>query len=105
MITYQSTPGAFAKGVVHPVIKTASDLKFHVEQAGHETHFFDRDSMKFFGDRMSNYGVRQHRTIKTRTGPVEAYELVRRKPVKHGLQTSSWFNAATFERVFPTNEA
>lgn len=34
----------------------ASDLKYNVEKTG--SNFFSRDSMKFFGDRMSNYGVR-----------------------------------------------
>ena len=37
---------------------TPSQLKYEVEVAGHERHFFDRKTMKFFGDTMSNYGVR-----------------------------------------------
>ena len=37
---------------------TPSQLKYEVEAAGHERHFFDRSTMKFFGDTMSNYGVR-----------------------------------------------
>jgi hypothetical protein len=83
-------------------IKTASDLKFAVETAGHEPHFFTRDTMKFFGDRMSNYGVRQPRQILTPSGDsVPAYELTRRRPVKHGLQESAYFHAETFKRVFP----
>ncbi len=84
-------------------IRTASDLKHAVETAGHETHFFDRASMKFFGDRMSNYGVRQPRKVQTRSAVVEAYELVRRKPVKEGLKDSAWFDSTTFVRVFPYN--
>jgi hypothetical protein len=84
------------------MIKTASDLKYQVEQAGHEPHFFNRDTMKFFGDTMRNYGIRQPVEIETLSGhKVKAFELVRRRAVKHGLQSSSWFNADTFERVFP----
>jgi hypothetical protein len=83
-------------------IKTASDLKYHVEQAGHDPHFFTRSSMRFFGDRMSNYGIRQPVTVTTQSGEkVPAYELTRRRPVKHGLASSAWFHAETFARVFP----
>lgn len=86
-------------------IKTASDLKRAVEQANHEAFFFTRDTMKFFGDTMANYGVRQPREVTTNTGEkVQAYELYRRRPVKHGLKTSAWFCAETFRRVFPAQE-
>lgn len=82
-----------------PVIKTVSDLKRYVEAAGHETHFFTRSSMKFFGDRMSNYGVRLTKIVTwSDPEPVEVYELYRRKAVKHGLDSSSYFDAKTFER-------
>ena len=80
-------------------IKTASDLKYYVEQAGHEPHYFTRSSMKFFGDRMSNYGVRLV-DVETYSGMVKAYELFRRKAVKFGMRDSSYFDAATFQRVF-----
>lgn len=87
-------------------IATASDLKFAVENAGHEPYFFTHGTMKFFGDTMKNYGVRQPREIVTQSGEtVRAYELVRRRPVKHGLQASAWFNAETFERVFRADPA
>ncbi len=87
-------------------IKTASDLKWHVEQAGHDPHFFTRSTMKFFGDRMSNYGIRQPREIEVlneerRFKEILAYELTRKRPVKHGLAASAWFDATTFARVFP----
>ena len=83
-------------------IKTASDLKAAVESAGHETYFFTRDTMKFFGDTMANYGIRQPRTVITTTGEsVPAYELTRRKPVRHGVKSSTFFHAETFARVFP----
>jgi len=86
-------------------IKTASDLKSFVESSGREPYFFDRKTMKFFGDRMSNYGVRKPAPIVTIGGEtVQAFELYRRRPVKHGLQESAWFNATTFACVFPAND-
>jgi hypothetical protein len=87
-------------------IATASDLKYAVETSGNEPYFFTRSTMKFFGDTMANYGIRQPREIITQSGEtVRAYELVRRRPVKHGLQSSAWFNAETFERVFRADPA
>ncbi len=87
-------------------IKTASDLKYAVEQAGNERHFFTRSTMKFFGDRMRNYGVRQPIEIETNLGEkVKAFELTRRRPVEHGLCSSAWFDAETFARVFPQTPA
>lgn len=82
-------------------IKTASDLKYAVEQSGNEPFFFTRETMKFFGDTMRNYGVRKAREIDTISGPVLAYELTRKRPVKHGLQASTFFDAVSFSRVFP----
>lgn len=85
-------------------IKTPSDLKNAVEHAGHDVHFFTRSTMKFFGDTMKNYGLRQPVEIETnRRDKVLAYELFRRRPVKHQLQSSAWFDASTFKRVFPAN--
>lgn len=77
-------------------IKTASDLKYAVEQSGNEPFFFTRETMKFFGDTMRNYGIR-HLTINDQ--PV--IELYRRKSVKHGLKESAYFDAETFKRIFP----
>lgn len=81
-------------------IKTASDLKWHVEQSGSNPYFFTRSTMQFFGDTMRNYGVRGPFTVETCNGPVVAYELYRRRAVKHNLQDSHYFNAETFDRVF-----
>lgn len=82
-------------------IKTPYDLKYAVEASGNERHFFTRATMKFFGDTMRNYGVKQPETIETYSGPVLAFELYRRKPVKHELDSSAYFCASTFRRVFP----
>ena len=80
----------------------ASELKYQVERAGHDSHFFTRESMRFFGDRMSNYGVRDAGTVKTNMGETApAWELYRRRPVKHGLKASAYFHKETFARIFP----
>jgi hypothetical protein len=85
-------------------IRNASDLKFAVKKAGTQPHFFTRNTMRFFGDRMSNYGLRQPRPVTLHDGrAVNAYELTRRRPVKHGLRASAWFDAETFDRVFPVS--
>jgi hypothetical protein len=34
-----------------------STLKKHIEETGQNPHFFTRETMKFFGDKMSNFGV------------------------------------------------
>jgi len=82
-------------------IKSPSDLKWHVEQAGDEPFFFTRETMRFWGDSMKNYGLRSNVTVETRNGPVACFELYRKRPVKHGLDSSAFFNAQTFTRVFP----
>jgi hypothetical protein len=85
-------------------IKTPYDLKYAVEANGQEPHFFTRGSMKFFGDTMRNYGIKQPAEIQTHSGPVLAFELYRKRPVKHGLDSSAYFCASTFRRVFPVKE-
>ena len=80
-------------------IKTAYDLKRKVTETG--SFFFTRESMKFFGDTMENYGLRGPAPLETRTGMVNSYELVRRKPVKSKLQDSAFFCAETFKRALP----
>lgn len=90
---------------VSPPVKTASDLKWHMEQSGNEPHFFTRATMRFFGDRMSNYGVRRC-YVRTYSDPepVPCFELYRRRPVKHGLDTSAFFRVSDFSRTFPHGE-
>lgn len=88
---------------------TPSELKAKVEAAGHDRHFFTRETMRFFGDTMKNYGVRAA-AIRAHYdaagnycegGTVrEVWELYRRHPVKHGLSTSAYFDRATFRQVF-----
>lgn len=69
---------------------TPSRLKYNIIGANSETHFFDRATMKFFGDTMGNFGVRS---------AGENWELYRKRPVKHGNKGSFYFNKETFARV------
>lgn len=74
---------------------TKTDLKYNVENIG--SNFFSRDTMKFFGDTMANYGM-----YKDTVNGIAVYALYRKRPVKHGLQGITYFNAVTFERVRKT---
>ncbi len=79
---------------------TPSQLKQKVESSGNEQHYFTRSSMKFFGDTMKNYGCKSA-VIDTRTeNSVHVWELCRKNPVKHGLQSSTYFNKKNFKREF-----
>lgn len=68
-----------------------------------EPFFFDKKTMRFFGDTRSNYGVRGPLEFKSNIGEeVIVYELFRRKAVKHGLKNSAFFRADTFARTWGT---
>lgn len=69
---------------------TATELKAKHLGACPDSHFFDKETMQFFGDTMSNYGV----VHDTERG---VYELRRKRPVKYGNQESAYFDAATFQ--------
>ena len=53
-------------------------------------HFFDENTMSFFGDSMGNYIVHDVGTY---------WELARKEPVKHGLQSSHYFHKETFNHI------
>lgn len=38
---------------------TPSEIRYAYEHGGSNRHFFDRKTMRFFGDTMRSYGVRQ----------------------------------------------
>ena len=87
---------------------TKSDLKYYVSQ-GTDSHFFERSSMKFFGDTMTNYGVRSKVILSNYDADgnyhsdgvkLEVWELYRKRAVKHGLKNSSYFDKVTYSRVF-----
>lgn len=93
---------------------TPSELKYQVEQHGHGPYFFTRKTMQFFGDTMRNYGVRDGGKIPYHWDDsgnnysetprfIEVWELYRKHPVKHGLQSSAYFDKKTFRRVHPQN--
>jgi len=68
----------------------SSQLKFQHELKNQDSYFFTRKTMRFFGDTMQNYGV------KDRGG---YYELYRKSPVKHGLNQSAFFDKTTFKQL------
>ena len=74
---------------------TPSELKANILAHGPDSHFFDRKTMKFFGDTMRNYGVR-----KAEIEGIAVWELYRKRPVKHGLKSSAFFRTTDFEEVF-----
>jgi hypothetical protein len=90
---------------------TPAELKYNILQAGTAPYFFDRKTMKFFGDTMGNFGVR-HAMVKTNYDAagnynpdngltVACWELYRRRTVKYGLNSSHYFSTETLEEVFP----
>ena len=80
---------------------TSSELKYNVEQGGHEPYFFSHKTMRFFGDKMSNYGVRgPYQLVNNMGETVPVMELYRRHPVKNRLFSSAYFNAVTWKREF-----
>ena len=93
---------------------TPSELKYQVENAGQDSHFFTRKTMQFFGDTMRNYGTRSA-VINCNYDAAgnyveggivcEVWELYRRRPVSHGLTSSAYFDKVTYARVFPESEA
>jgi hypothetical protein len=68
---------------------TASTLKYVYERNNPEGHFFDRCTMRFFGDTMRNFGVRDGGKVRTITvngiEEVDVWELYRKRPVKGGV--------------------
>ena len=81
---------------------TPSELKYQVEQAGHDPYFFTRSTMRFFGDTMRNYGVRDAGTVETLSGDkIAVWELYRKRPVRHNNSAAAYFDKLTFAQVFP----
>ena len=74
---------------------TPSELKVNILALDPDSHFFDRKTMKFFGDTMRNYGVR-----KAEIEGVDVWELYRKRPVKHNRQDSAFFRTTDFQQVF-----
>jgi hypothetical protein len=68
---------------------TASELKYLYERNNPGGHFFDRKTMRFFGDTMQNFRVVDGGKVKTITEngveEVGVWALYRKRPVKCGL--------------------
>lgn len=71
-------------------IKTPANLKYWHQKLDPDSNFFARDTMKFFGDTLSNYRVVNHGKL---------YELQRKNPVKNGLKGSAYFTVDTLSLV------
>lgn len=81
----------------------ASELKFKHELHSPESFYFSRDTMKFFGDTMSNFAVVKCAAIIDETGelvPV-VYVLSRKKPTKKGAPAKRMavFHGETFRQM------
>lgn len=80
---------------------TPSELKANIIKHDPDSHYFDRKTMRFFGDTMRNYRVRKTEIITHGDPvPVEVWELYRKRPVKHGLKSSAFFRTTDFQQVF-----
>ena len=73
---------------------TSTALKNEHLRREPNSHFWDKETMAFFGDRMRNFGVKKHKN---------GFELYRRHPVKHGVASSHWFSK-DFEHIITTDE-
>ena len=69
---------------------TVTELREQVEQ-GEDKLFFTQEPMRFYGDSMSNYAVRDNG---------DTWELYRKQKVRFGIQESAYFDKKTFKRVF-----
>jgi hypothetical protein len=59
-------------------LKTTGDIKWYHLEKNPDSHFFDRETMLFFGDTMGNFGVYWDEN---------GYRCIyRKKPVKNGLR-------------------
>jgi hypothetical protein len=79
----------------------ASYIKLHYTLKNPNDHFFDRKSMRFFGDTMANYAANNtmHHVETYSDGVVECYMLRRKKPVKNGLSSPAFFSVDSFELI------
>ena len=80
---------------------TPSELKSNIIKREPNSHYFDRKTMRFFGDTMRNYGVRKTAIVGHYDPlPVEVWELYRKRPVNHGVKSSAFFRVSDFQQIF-----
>ena len=70
---------------------TIYELKLGVENIAKNQYFFSRKTMSFFGDTLKNFGIIDNG---------DCWKVYRRKPVKHGLQSSFNFDKITYKQVY-----
>jgi len=70
---------------------TPSKLKAAILAAWPESHFFDRATMRFWGDTMANFGCRD---------AGDAWELYRKRPITDGIAHSHFFDKKTLREVY-----
>jgi len=83
---------------------TSSELKQLYESNNPAGYFFSRRTMRFFGDTMSNFSVRDAGKVKSMTEngieEVDAWELIRRRPI-HGMHGHcAYFSKDNGQEVF-----
>lgn len=80
-----------------------TQLKYEVMNTG--SHFFDRATMRFFGDTMANYYCHKNPVKIKRSDEkyYECWELSRTRAVKHNLTGSAYFSTKDFEHIIPAN--
>jgi len=76
-------------------IKNVYDLKYYHELFAEKyykrkSYYFTKDTMKFFGDTMSNYKIKLGK---------DYIELHRKKAVKHNNQSIAYFNYNDFQHA------
>lgn len=70
---------------------TPYELKQKVQATG--SHFFDRQTMKFFGDTMGNFGC-----VSTEINDTPCWRLYRKRPTKAG-RGAFYFRKDNFEEI------
>ena len=76
------------------MIMTPSELKRNYEEKV-RGYFFTKETMRFFGDTMSNFGVRS-----VYFNGKDYWELYRKEPVgKFKLNSTYWFDKESFKRI------
>lgn len=77
----------------------ASELKYKHESNFPSSLFFSRESMKFSGDTMGNFGVMSG-SIRQYDGSIaEAWILYRKKTTRKGFGGSFYFSKLDFSRI------
>ena len=70
-----------------------------VTRSANTRYYFSKDTMRFFGDRISNYGIRHAIIDGHDETDVPVWELYRKKPVKMNKQDSAYFRKDNFEVI------